>query len=278
MEKKIVFIDVDGTLVGDHGTVPPSAREACIQARKNGHLLYLCTGRSKSEIYDFIIDVGFDGIIGAGGGFVEVGEETLYHKKFDINDVKEMVEFFRENEINFYLESNDGLYGSEKLKDQIEELLEKVEEEQREMMRENVNHFVSAMTFTEPNFYPTDMNKACFLEPKNITFEKIKEKFSEKFGVIQCTVPMFGENSGEIMIPNIHKAVAIKELLEHLGMTKEQTIAIGDGLNDLEMLDFCEIGIAMDNAKQELKDIANHITDHADNDGLYNSFKKYALI
>jgi len=81
MNRKIVFIDIDGTLVTDAGNVPDSTRLACRKARENGHLLYLCTGRSKAEIYPFILEMGFDGIIGAGGGFVESQGEMLFHKK-----------------------------------------------------------------------------------------------------------------------------------------------------------------------------------------------------
>ena len=59
-------------------------------------------------------------------------------------------------------------------------------------------------------------------------------------------MPIFGEGSGELMIPGIHKAIAIADLLKHLGMSQEDTFAIGDGMNDAEMLEFCNIGIAME--------------------------------
>jgi len=147
MKKKIVFIDIDGTLVDDQGKVPNSAREACIQARKNGHLLYLCTGRSKAEIYDFILEIGFDGVIGAGGGFVEIGDEMLFHKKFASEDVKMMVDYFNEKGINFYLESNGGLYASKNLRVQLNDLVEAVAEKQREKVRDHMNHFLDVMIF-----------------------------------------------------------------------------------------------------------------------------------
>lgn len=81
MTKKIVFVDVDGTLVTDDGLVPASAKTAIIKARNNGHQVYLCTGRSKPELYDSILSIGFDGIIGAGGGYIEVAMKLFTIKK-----------------------------------------------------------------------------------------------------------------------------------------------------------------------------------------------------
>lgn len=62
----------------------------------NGYLFYLCIGCLKVEIYDFIWDVGFDGLIGVGGGYVEFGDEVFYYKKVMVEDVWYMVDFFNE--------------------------------------------------------------------------------------------------------------------------------------------------------------------------------------
>lgn len=70
MSKKIIFFDVDGTLVDVRPVkecIPESTIQAVHETRKKGNLCYLCTGRSLAEIYPYILDVGFDGIIGAGG-------------------------------------------------------------------------------------------------------------------------------------------------------------------------------------------------------------------
>jgi len=281
MEKKIIFLDIDGTLVTDDGWVPESAVKACIQARQNGHLIYLCTGRSKPEIYDFIIEIGFDGIIGAGGGFVELGDEMLYHKTVSPENVRHMVDFFDEKEIDFYLESNGGLFASKSFLPHVELCLygdvanDPLAQAQK---NDNPHPFIEGLIFGEADLYKNDVNKACFLESKTVPFAEIKREFENIFDVIQCTVPVFGDESGELMVPGVHKAVAIETLLDHLGLSRKGTLAIGDGLNDIEMFDFCETGIAMGNAKDELRSIADHITDSVSDDGLFKAFTFYGLI
>ncbi|WP_160692304.1 Cof-type HAD-IIB family hydrolase [Clostridium sp. C2-6-12] len=280
LDKKIIFLDVDGTLCNDEGLVPESAAIALKEARKNGHLVYLCTGRSKAEIYDFIMDIGFDGIIGAGGGFVEVSGEMLYHKKVSEEDVRHLVDFFNEHKVDFYIESNGGLYASKNLIPKLERILygDVINDPEAKYKKENKpNHFIEGL-ITGQDLYRNDVNKACFLEPEEISFEQIKEEFKGEFEVIHCTVPAFGEDSGELGVPDVHKATAIEILLKHLNIDVKNTIAIGDGLNDIEMFEFCELGIAMGNAKQGLKEIADEVTDTHDEGGIYNSFKKHGLI
>ena len=68
---KIIFIDVDGTLVDYEGNLPDSAVKAIRQARANGHRVYMCTGRSKAEVYPPLWDIGLDGIIGGNGCYVD---------------------------------------------------------------------------------------------------------------------------------------------------------------------------------------------------------------
>ncbi|CAJ1314712.1 putative phosphatase YkrA [Paenibacillus nuruki] len=279
--QKIVFIDIDGTLVDDDGHIPLSAQQACQQARNNGHLLYLCTGRSKAEIYDSIWDIGFDGLIGAGGGYVEFGEDVLYHKKVTAEDVRHMVDFFNTHQIDFYLESNSALYASANLQPHLERrIYGDIENDlvARAKKESQPHPFITGLTYGEANLYKDDVNKVCFLESATIPFEQIKQEFEGKFQVMQCTVPIFGEGSGELVIPGIHKALAIADLLEHLSMSREDTIAIGDGMNDAEMLEYCAIGIAMGNAKPALQALADDITATVEEDGLFLSFQKYGLL
>mgnify|MGYP000255479684 FL=1 len=124
--KKIIFFDVDGTLVSDTGGiehVPESAKRAIALTRAKGNLVYLCTGRSKAEIYDFILECGIDGVIGAGGGYIEIGNQMLYHKKVTNKAVNHMVDYFDTNNFDYYVESNGGLFASKNLVKRLERII-----------------------------------------------------------------------------------------------------------------------------------------------------------
>ena len=278
MKKSIIFLDVDGTLVNDNGIVSNSAEVAIKEARKNGHLIFLSTGRSKAELFDHIMDIGFDGIIAAAGGYIELNNKTIMHKKFKEEEVKEIVEYFDEKGIDFYLEANGGLFASKGCKEHLIKILfdENQSEKQREELEKGMKPFIECLINGE-NLYRDDINKISFLG-SDININEIIAKFSGKFNIIPSTVPMFGENSGEVSLKGIHKANAIEVLLNYLDASNENTYAYGDGINDKEMLEFVNVGVAMGNAKEELKAIADDITDIHDNDGIYNSFKKYELI
>ncbi len=277
MEKKIVFIDIDGTLVDRHEQIPASAQEAIHKAKEKGHLLYLCTGRSKPEIYDHLLAVGFDGVIGAGGGFIESQGEIIFHRQVADNSVRHMVDYFVEKGFSFYLESNGGLYGNVQLEQHLTDLVTQGMTE-AEKAKQGKHPFLEKITFSDEQLYRNDVNKACFLENPAVPFSEIQQEFAGEFDVIHCTVPIFGDDSGELMVPGIHKGIAIEFLLTHLDMPLASTLGIGDGMNDKEMLELCQVGIAMGNAKAGLKEIADFITTDLEADGLYNAFKKYDLI
>ena len=283
MNKKIVFFDVDGTLVDVRPAreyIPDSTVEAVRKTRENGNLCFLCTGRSKAEIYSHIMEVGFDGIIGAGGGFVEIGNDMLYHKKVGKDAINHVVDFFEEHGFDYYIESNGGLYASKNLVPRLEfisygDLAN--DPEARKKNEEAPSHFIPSLK-QGYDLHRDDVNKICFLEKEGFPFEKIYNEFKDEFNVIHCTVPMFGDDSGELSVPGVNKASAIESLINHLGIPKENTYAFGDGMNDADMLEYCQYGIAVGNAKEGLKAIANEITDDIAEDGIYNSMKKHGLI
>lgn len=110
--RKIVFLDVDGTIVDYENQIPDSAVAAIRQARAKGHLVYVCTGRSKAEMPEVIWSIGFDGMIGGNGSYVEHEENVLMHQLIPLDVEKRVVDWLEDRGLEFYLESNNGLFAS----------------------------------------------------------------------------------------------------------------------------------------------------------------------
>ena len=75
---KVLFFDIDGTLVNFQGEMLDETRRALRQVQENGHRIVICSGRSLFQIYSWLLDMGFDGIIGAAGAYVECDGKTIY--------------------------------------------------------------------------------------------------------------------------------------------------------------------------------------------------------
>lgn len=279
MMQKIIFMDIDGTLVNHYGVIPPSASFSIQKARQNGHLVFICTGRSKAELFPEILEVGFDGIIGSAGGYIEIEGEVLVHERVKIENIQHLVTFFNKHCIDFYLESNGGLFASRNCKKHIRAIIEKMILENstaKEAIEKGLQPFHDLLIENQ-QLVRGDINKISFLG-SDIPFEIIKKEFQSTFQIVPSTVPAFGENSGELSIPNIHKATAIQKLIAYLNLSQKNTYAYGDGVNDMEMLRFVQYGIAMGNAEEAVKKIADDVTSTSDDNGIFNSFKKYSLI
>lgn len=283
MDANLILFDVDGTLVDVRGAqeyIPQSAVDAIRAARAKGNLCFLCTGRSKAEIYPHILDVGFDGIIGAGGGFVEIGGQMLYHKRVSPAQICHVVDYFEANGFDYYLESNGGLYASRNLIPRLERLvygdLEHDPEAQRKKA-ETPSHFISHL-IPGQDLHREDVNKICFLEQAGIPWQQVHDEFCGTFKVIPCTVPRFGKESGELTVPGVNKASAIEALCAHLGVPQANTYAFGDGRNDSDMLEYCAHGIAVGNACDALKAVADEVTAPIWEDGIALAMQRHGLV
>jgi len=278
MDRKAVFVDVDGTLVNDRGLVPDSARVAVQRARANGHLVFLCTGRSPSQLWDEIIDVGFDGVIAAAGGYVEVGGAVLWHQNLPVEVVRRVVEFFDARGVAYFLEANTGLYGSPGVKEHMRARMfgGVTDEVIRAELQRGLGPLIDSV-ITGQGAERSDINKISFFDSP-VSLDDVRDRFADILTLIPISVPQFGPNSGELALPGVHKASAIQTVIEHLGIDRADTLALGDGFNDLEMLAHVGVGIAMGNAPQQVKDVADDTTGSPDEDGLLTTFTKYGLI
>ncbi len=278
MAGKAVFLDVDGTYVNDRGIVPASAHEAVVTARANGHQVFLCTGRSLAELWDDIMAAGFDGIIAAAGGYVEVDGEVLLHQSLALEDLDHLLAFLDSRGIDYYAESNAGLFGSPNSHARLRKLLYGgvTDEDVLAELEKGLGPFIESLVLGEDLRRP-DINKVSFLD-SGVDIAEIEAAFAGRLHVIASTVPQFGPNSGEISLPGITKATAIDLLLAHTGIPRAETIAFGDGLNDLEMFEYVALGVAMATAHPRLRQVADRITGGPDEDGIATGFRDLGLI
>ncbi len=278
MSRRAVFLDVDGTLVNDRGLVPDSARDAVRAARGNGHLLFLCTGRSTSELWSEILDIGFDGVVAAAGGYVESEGTVLAHHDVPPAEVRRVVEFFDSRGVEYLVESNDGLHGSPGVQSRLRQLLfSRVTDEDvlAELERGLAGFIDSVIVGGDPT--TLHVNKFSFLD-SDVGLEEIRSEFSDVFDVVPAAVPFFGANSGELSLRGVHKAAGMQVIIDHLGIPRAQTVAFGDGFNDLEMLAFAGVGVAMGQALPAVRNVADDVTGTPDQDGIRTGFQRLGLI
>ena len=274
---KIILIDVDGTLVDYEGKLPASAQTAIRQARKNGHKVYICTGRSEAEVYDYIWDIGLDGMIGGNGSYVKDGDEVIFHQMISEEETRRIVDWLHLRGLEFYLECNSGLYGSESFEKKGEPVIKEYSARKgKDSSQMTVRKAFPDMIFGE-NLYRNDVNKISFI--LNTYQDHLDSK--KEFPDLQAgTWGGAGETAlfGDLGVKDIDKGKAIDVLLNHIGASIEDTIAIGDAKVDIPMLEKCAIGIAVGNGGEEIKQMADYVTDDINADGIYNAFKHLGLI
>ena len=274
---KIIFIDVDGTLVNYENQIPASAIEAIRQARANGHLVFICTGRSRAEVYPEIWDIGLDGMIGGNGSYVEYNNEVIMHQTISYENCVKIVDWLHTKGLEFYLESNSGLYGSEEFETKAEPVIREYSKRKgREYSKLTVKDVFPDMIFGG-ELYRNDLNKVSYILNSYQDYIDTRKQFKD---LQNGTWGGAGETAlfGDIGVRDITKAHAIDVLLKHIGATKEQTIAFGDAKIDIPMLEYCSYGVAMGNGGDEIKKVADYVTDEVDADGLKNAFIKLELI
>lgn len=276
-EQWAVFLDVDGTLVNDRGEIPESARGAVRRVRANGHQVFLCTGRSMSQIWPEIHEIGFDGLVAAAGGYVEVGGQVLANHGIADEEVRHVVDYFGARGVDYMLESNSGLFGSANVQPRLRELFYGGirDEDLLAEMERGLAGFIDSITVAEVPA-GTTINKVLFLDSE-VTLEQVREEFGASFQVLPASVTSFGPNSGELAQEGVHKGLGVKIVIDHLGIDRARTLAIGDGYNDLEMLDQVSTGIAMGNAPQEVKAVADEVTGTPDEDGVATALHRHGL-
>jgi len=273
---KLIFIDVDGTLLTNKGLVPESAKLALQKAKAQGHKLFLSTGRALSELNETILCVEFDGIIACGGNTVVLNDEIIFDQNLTQDQLKELYAYFQDRNIPFYAEANSGLYASDGLRAFLDDIIEQARhDDEKKAEVEGLMRFSSNISF-DGDLYRDDINKISFVGSV-YPFEAMKLDFKDRYTMYENLTSIFGENSGEITIEGSNKVVGIQLILDKLHLDQSITVGIGDANNDIEMLRFVNLAIAMGNATEALKVEADVITKTAIDDGLAHAFDQWIL-
>ena len=274
---KLLFIDIDGTLF-DHEKdgIPESAKEAILSAKSKGHKIFLSTGRPYADIDKEILDFPLDGMIVSCGAVVYVENKPIYCKTYPQKELINLIQFMLDHDIGFSLDGIRKNYLSEEAFTCLSDLMFKNNEESelsRAMMAKN-----NCFTFEE-------MKEEDLKEVVKISiFTKNKESCEKLFQRIPESLVgfMYKNNhldlyNGEISIKGITKATGLKQIANYLNIPIEDTIAIGDSLNDLDILQAAGLSICMGNGADECKKVADFTTKHISDDGLAYALEHFNL-
>ena len=277
MKRKSIFLDVDGTLVSGHATMNPKVVEAINRARQNGHYVFICTGRNKTGIKYELAKADFDGIIASAGSYIEIDNKVIHSVYFNKLLVDKISKVFDENNIYYNYECTDVTYMSKKM---VELFIGGVNFESgnielEKMMKEEFKKF----SIQDLSLYNNqDIHKICFIATDQNDVERAKKQLGDDVNMVIHDIFDATTINGELISKVDNKATAIKQVIDYLGIDKKDTIAFGDSMNDYEMINFVECGIAMGNACKELKEAASRVCRSVDEDGIYYEFIELGLI
>ena len=273
LKNKVIFLDIDGTLVDRTLQVPESAAEAIKKAKANGHKLYLNTGRSRCQVFDHIWEVGFDGFIGGNGIYIEENGKKLFHRPIPEVLTNKVIAYLEENENGFFVENNISLYANRNYLPSLARLLDfSVEDAFKWTTR------VFPSTTFDCTEWHMDANKISVVLTDDVDIEKLKQFISPELTLGLWNMTSRKRGFSDIFQDGTSKGKAVEFIMNRLGKPLEDAYGFGDSDNDIEMIETAGIGVAMGNAIPQLKAVADHITDHVTEDGLANAFKHVGLI
>lgn len=280
--KKIIFFDIDGTLVNYSCTMPESTKKALTLLRQNGHSLVVSTGRSKSEVYPWLLDMPWDGLICAAGAYVEWNNDIVHAEYMTDTTLKILTDYIESHGGTYILEGSTDIWEKESLMASNKIFMAQwisschgsgsimpIPEAVPFSTLSQVHH-IHKLNFHGLNIDVSIMENqlnAILLEAKMPPIHAIRFNMGNVFN-----------SSGEITLEGVHKSYGIEKLLSASGFSINDSIAFGDSMNDYEMLQTVSIGVAMGNACDALKNIADIVTTHIDEDGIYTGVKRLGLI
>jgi Cof subfamily protein (haloacid dehalogenase superfamily) len=257
---KILFLDIDGTILTPDDTIEDSTKIAISEMRKQDIEVVLATGRPIHEIKGLGEELNISSYIGYNGALGIYEEETIFAEPMHANDVKYILDVAKKHNHKLVLYTNTKNYLTDLDSDLVKTFLQQFHLRQNEIFSEEVIEDILGMTIIT-------------------TGNNGEEHYEFNDGIHLSQVNVEGmQHCYDVIRDKVNKGVGIQFLLKKLGIERESSIAFGDGMNDKEMLSFAGEGFAMGNAHPDLFKHAKHRTTDVTDSGIYNGLKKLGLL
>ncbi len=263
-DRKAVFFDIDGTLFEQGNPVPESTVRAIHKMRENGHLAFVCSGRSRIMVPEEpILSIGFDGVVAACGMYASLGDKVLFDDEMTTEQLEDIIPTLKSTDTMYILEGTEYIYYDEQtihyaIDDWYVRSIKEMVPERFRVVPEKIEEIHA--------------NKISIQVPRS-RMEEVTERAKRHYSLL-----LHEENIAEIVPHGYTKAGGIKRVCEILGLDRKDTIAVGDSINDIEMLRYAQVGIVMGNGTQIAKENADYITTDINDNGIWNAMKHFGLI
>lgn len=276
MDRKIIFLDIDGTLTEPGSNEPPETAVTAIrQARKNGHYVFLCTGRN----YDMLaplLKYQFDGVVASSGGYIECQKKVIYDCPMTEKQRQTAMDILQENGIFRTVECMDGSYTDEGFKEFLREHVSEGSNSELLRWREQIEQSLHILPMKEYKGQP--VYKIVIMSSSLERLARPRKVLASDFEFCIQDEYKHGFLNGEIVNKKFHKGKAVEQVCEYLQIPIQDSVAIGDSMNDKEMLEAAGLSICMRNGSEELKKLADDICPSVREGGIRYAFLKYHLI
>ncbi len=276
MDQKLIFLDIDGTLTEPGKNVPPSsAVDAVRRARTKGHKVVLCSGRNYGMLYP-VLQFGFDGLVASAGGYIEYNGQVVYDCPMTPAQQARVLDVFKESGIYRTIGGRNHSYTDEGFKEFLAEDVQSEANSELLRWRIQIENELDIRPMSEYDGEP--IYGMAFMSRGAERLKKPMQVLQEEFDFCIQDQDTCGIVNGELSSKAFDKGTAVKRLCGYLKISKENTIAFGDSMNDLEMLQAAGIGVCMANGSPSLLKIADIVCPPVDEDGLYSAFEKLELL
>lgn len=269
MAKKILVLDLDGTLTNSQKEVSPKTREAIMKMQQAGHIVALASGRPTEgirQIAELLELKTYGGYILAFNGARIIDcrtGEVVFQQTLDHQYLRELYNAAVKYGLSLFTYQDQWAISATTVNEYAE-------------FEARINHLTIRQVEDFPSYVTFPINKCLFSgDPKDI-----KQCEDELLASLGDRLSIFKSEDFflEIMAQNIDKAASLDRLVQQLGIRKEDVICCGDGYNDISMIRYAGVGVAMANAKDVVKEAADVITGSNDEDGLVPVIEKYVMI